>query len=108
MNRTSAISLRLDTLRPTIICGAPNTLSLRLLTALHPPERASKTLNPNDAIGESIGIEKISDEAAAILFSVLRLMMEDQINHKEYYEAAYELLIDQDVAFFALDITGLK
>lgn len=69
---------------------------------------ASKTLNPNDAIGESIGIEKISEDAAGILFCELRLMMKDQINHQEYYEAAYERLIERDVAFYSLDITGLK
>ncbi|MFT6703430.1 MAG: choline kinase [Pseudomonadales bacterium] len=79
--------------------------------AIHENNRithASKTLDPNDAIGESIGIEKISQETATILFNELRLMMEDQSNHQEYYEAAYERLIEQDVPFFALDITGLK
>ncbi|MGK0272131.1 MAG: choline kinase [Cocleimonas sp.] len=69
---------------------------------------ASKILDPKDAIGESIGIEKISPETAATLFTELRLMMEDQTNHQEYYEAAYERLIEKDVAFFALNITGLK
>ena len=69
---------------------------------------ASKTLNPTDAIGESIGIEKVSQATAALLFNELKLMMEDQNNHQAYYEAAYERLIEQDVLFFALDITGFK
>lgn len=69
---------------------------------------ASKTLNPLDAIGESIGIEKISQETSQVLFDELRLMMEDQSLHQAYYEAAYERLINQGVAFFALDITGFK
>lgn len=69
---------------------------------------ASKTLNPLEAIGESIGIEKISVETAHALFRELRLMMEDYANHQEYYEAAYERLMEQAMPFFALDITGLK
>ena len=69
---------------------------------------ASKTLDPRDAIGESIGIEKISAETATSLFQELELMMEDQSNYQEYYEAAYERLINQANPFFALDITGLK
>ena len=69
---------------------------------------ASKTLNPEEAIGESIGIEKISQDVSLILFAELRLMMEDQSLYQEYYEAAYERLINKELAFFALDITGLK
>lgn len=69
---------------------------------------ASKTLNPLDAIGESIGIEKISADTAQALFHELRLMMEDHDNHQDYYESAYERLIEQEFLFFALDITGLK
>ena len=70
--------------------------------------QASKTLNPRDAVGESIGIEKISQTTSVTLFNELRLMMADQINHQEYYEAAYERLMILAVPFFALDITGLK
>jgi len=70
--------------------------------------KASKSVNPKDAIGESIGIEKISGETARLLFSELEVMMADEKNHQEYYEGAYERLIDADVPFYALDITGLK
>ena len=70
--------------------------------------KASKTVNPEDAIGESIGIEKISSEAAQALFSELELMMKDEQYHQKYYEAAYERLIEKDVPFHALDISGLK
>ena len=70
--------------------------------------KASKTVNPEDAIGESIGIEKISSEAAQALFSELELMMKDEQYHQEYYEAAYGRLIEKDVPFHALDISGLK
>ncbi len=70
--------------------------------------KASKTVNPKDAIGESIGIEKISSETAKLLFAELELMMEDEQNHQEYYESAYERLIVKNVPFYALDISGLR
>jgi len=70
--------------------------------------KASKTVNPKDAVGESIGIEKISSETAKLLFAELEKMMEDEKNHQEYYESAYERLIEKSVPFYALDISGLK
>jgi len=70
--------------------------------------KASKTVNAKDAIGESIGIEKIDGQTAGLLFSALKTMMKDEDNHQEYYEAAYERLIEKDVPFYALDISGLK
>lgn len=70
--------------------------------------KASKTVNPLDAIGESIGIEKINGEIAHTLFNDLELMMKDEQYHQEYYEAAYERLIEKDVPFYALDISGLR
>lgn len=70
--------------------------------------KASKTVIPEEAIGESIGIEKISGETAKVLFTELEMMMENEQNHQEYYEGAYERLIEKNVPFYALDITGLK
>lgn len=70
--------------------------------------KANKTVNPAEAVGESIGIEKISAATAVKLFAELRLMMADEVNHQEYYEGAYERLINQHVPFYSLDITGLK
>lgn len=70
--------------------------------------KTSKTVDPKDAVGESIGIEKINGETASILFAELELMMKDGRNHQEYYEGAYERLIEKKVPFYALDISGLK
>ena len=70
--------------------------------------KANKTVNPKDAVGESMGIEKISKETAKLLFKELELMMQDKKNHQEYYEDAYERLIVNNVPFYALDISGLK
>jgi choline kinase len=70
--------------------------------------KASKTANSEDAVGESIGIEKISSATARALFSELELMMKNEEYHQEYYEIAYERLIEKDMPFHALDISGLK
>jgi len=70
--------------------------------------KASKEVAPKDAVGESIGIEKIGYKTAKLLFSELKLMMQDKENHQAYYEAAYERLIDKKVEFNTLDITGYK
>lgn len=70
--------------------------------------RASKQADPAAALGESIGIEKISGATAAKLFTELNTMMRDAANHQEYYEGAYERLIAKDTSFHALDITGLN
>ncbi len=70
--------------------------------------KASKTVNPEDAMGESIGIEKISRETAILLFAELELMMVEEQNHQAYYEGAYERLIEKGVPFYALDISGLN
>ena len=69
--------------------------------------KANKTIDPKEAIGESIGIEKIGKETAKRLFQELEEMMQDEKNHQEYYEAAYERLIEKGESFHALDITGL-
>ncbi len=45
---------------------------------------------------------------AKLLFKELELMMQDKKNHLEYYEGAYERLIEKNVPFHALDISGLK
>lgn len=70
--------------------------------------KASKRVDPKEAIGESIGIEKISGNTVALLFTELEIMMADKKNHQEYYEGAYERLIENLVPFYALDISGLK
>ena len=70
--------------------------------------KASKEVNPNDAVGESIGIEKISSDTAQLLFAELKEMMKDKANHQDYYESGYERLIAKNVIFNVLDITGLK
>ena len=70
--------------------------------------KVSKMVNPEDAVGESIGIEKIDAITAKLLFSELEMMMTDRKNYQEYYEGAYERLIQKKVSFYALAISGLQ
>lgn len=67
-----------------------------------------KSVDPKRALGESIGIEKISSSTGALLFAELTLMMASHNHLQEYYEAAYERLVNKGTLFHALDITGLN
>lgn len=67
-----------------------------------------KSVDPSTALGESIGIEKISAKTGPVLFAELALMMEDAVHAQAYYEAAYERLVGKGTTFHALDVTGLN
>ena len=70
--------------------------------------KIGKSVDPMVALGESIGIEKISAVTGPLLFAELTQMMESASHAQDYYEAAYERLIDKGIPFQALDITGLN
>ncbi len=67
-----------------------------------------KDVNPKLAMGESIGIEKISAKTGPLLFAKLTEMMESNKHFQDYYEAAYAQLVLKGMGFHALDITGLN
>lgn len=67
-----------------------------------------KSVDPEQALGESIGIEKISATTGTHLFAELAQMMVSQSHLQEYYEAAYARLINKGTKFHVLDITGLN
>ena len=60
------------------------------------------------AVGESIGIEKISAATATTLFDALERMMASEANWKYYYEVAYDQIIEDGARFSTVDISGLK
>jgi len=70
--------------------------------------KVGKKLPPQTAAGESIGIEKISKDAAKVLFAELEDLMKDQANHQQYYDDSYTTLVEKGIPFGAVDITGLK
>ena len=70
--------------------------------------KISKTLPLDEAVGESIGIEKISTDTARQLFTELGAMMAHEHHWQDYYEAGYERLIERGVPFDVVDISDLR
>ena len=65
----------------------------------------SKTCNPADAMGESVGIEKISASYSEALFRELDQMIEQEGLIDIFYERAFERLIPQSHTFRVVDTT---
>jgi choline kinase len=107
-------------LRELIDCELPNVLCIDRNIALADEEvkvitdddmrvsEIGKSVDPLTALGESIGIEKISSVTGPLLFAELREMMQSPRHAQDYYEAAYARLIEKSIPFHALDITGLQ
>lgn len=67
----------------------------------------SKTCNPADAAGESLGIEKMGREYTRALYRELELMMNREHLENVFYERAFERLIPQGHTYQVLDVTEL-
>ena len=67
----------------------------------------SKTCNPSDAAGESLGIEKIGKEYSAALYKELEVMMNKEHLENKFYELAFERLIPQGHTYNVLDVSHL-
>lgn len=67
----------------------------------------SKTCNPADAAGESLGIEKIGKEYSTALYKELENMMNEEHLENKFYELAFERLIPQGFTYSVLDVTEL-
>jgi Predicted sugar nucleotidyltransferases len=67
----------------------------------------SKTCSIKDAVGESIGIEKMSREYVDLLFDELDNMILTRNQTNVFYEAAFENTIHRGADFYAVDTTGL-
>ncbi len=65
----------------------------------------SKTCSIQQAIGESIGIEKMSAAYTSALFRELQQMIEVEGMDNVFYERAFERLIPQGHSFYVLDTT---
>lgn len=65
----------------------------------------SKTCNPADAMGESVGIEKISASYSEALFRELDQMILNEKLIDIFYERAFERLIPQGHTFRVVDTT---
>ncbi len=67
-----------------------------------------KKIKPSLALGESIGIEKVTNAAAQIFLGQLELLMQKPENFNEYYDDSYPKIVEAGLPFEAVDITGLK
>ena len=67
----------------------------------------SKTCPPEKALGESVGIEKISASYSTALFQELQVMMEQEHLVDIFYERAFERLIPQGHTFRVADTTDV-
>lgn len=67
----------------------------------------SKTCAPQEAVGESLGIEKMGREYTTALYAELEGMMNREHLENRYYELAFERLIPQGHTFHVLDVTDL-
>ncbi len=68
----------------------------------------SKTVNPEEALGESIGIEKFGEQFTAALFAELDKMILDENLSNVFYEAAFERLINKGEKIFPVSVGNLK
>ena len=67
----------------------------------------SKTCNPADAAGESLGIEKMGVAYTKALYKELEPMMNEEHLENVFYERAFERLIPQGHTYKVLDVTEL-
>lgn len=67
----------------------------------------SKTCNPADAAGESLGIEKMGRDYTKALYRELEPMMNREHLENVFYERAFERLIPQGHTYQVLDVTEL-
>jgi len=67
----------------------------------------SKTCSIEDAIGESIGIERMSKEFVEILFNELDRMILNNNQVGVFYELAFENVISNGAEFYVVDTTSL-
>ena len=65
----------------------------------------SKTCSPSDAMGESVGIEKITADYSKALYKELDQMILDEKLIDIFYERAFERLIPQGHTFQVVDTT---
>ncbi len=67
----------------------------------------SKTCNPLDAAGESLGIEKMGREYTSALYKELEPMMNEEHLENVFYERAFERLLAKGHTYNVVDVTEL-
>lgn len=67
----------------------------------------NKTCNPREAIGESLGIERMGAAYTAALYPLLERMMTVEHLENKFYELAFERMIGMGHRFSVLDVSDL-
>ena len=67
----------------------------------------SKTCNPAQAAGESLGIERMGKAYTTALYKELEVMMNEEHMENTFYELAFLRLIAKGSTFSVLDVTDL-
>ncbi len=70
--------------------------------------RISKRIPPKNASGESIGIEKFSAGFVNLLYAVLADMIEKEGQTDQFYEMAFQRVIDGGGSLYAADVGRLR
>ena len=68
----------------------------------------SKVCSISEAVGESIGIEKMSAAYTRALYREMEQMIEKEGLDNIFYERAFERLIPQGFSFTVTDVTDLR
>ncbi len=71
-------------------------------------QHIGKKLNPKDCFGESIGIEKFSNNFFKQLGEVLERKIVTENNVNEFYEASFQELIYNRNSIYAIDVSNYK
>ena len=66
----------------------------------------NKTCNPKDALGESVGIERMTADYSTALYQELDRMIQEEGLINVFYERAFERLIPQGHTFRVVDTTN--
>jgi choline kinase len=65
----------------------------------------TKRMDPSLALGEFVGVERVDAELTAHVFAKLREVIQRGETH-EYYERAYQYLLDEGTEFHYTDVAG--
>jgi len=68
----------------------------------------SKEVSPKEALGESIGIEKFSSALLHKLFAVLNRKILNEKNVNQFYESAFQEVIDSGSEIYAVDVSQYR
>lgn len=109
-----------EVLRRVVVSPHPNALAIQRRGDLGEEEmkvysrdgltvsQLSKQGDPHEALGESIGIEKFSGTFSRRLFEVLSRRISEGPGLTEFYEAAFQVLVDGGEPLYLVDVSDCR